>query len=118
MKNSQQSGDILTYVAPGGGVTSGVAVLIQGTVVIPLVTAAAGVEFAGCIAGVFNGLLKAAGAAWAVGQTLYFDSADSTFKTAQSATARRAGIAAEAALLADTTGTVKLNNIGAAVNVA
>lgn len=118
MKNRVDSGETLIYTAPGGGVTSGVAVLIQGTVVVPNVTAAAGTDFAGDVAGRFSGQLKAAGATWAVGQTLYFDSADSTFKTAQSATARRAAIAGEAALVGDTTGTVVLANIGAAVNVA
>jgi predicted RecA/RadA family phage recombinase len=118
MNNYLQPGSTLTFVAPGGGVTSGTPVLIQGTVVVPAVDAAATASFEGAIEGTFSGVLKAAGATWTVGQTLYFDSADSTFKTAQSATARRAGIAAEAALIAATTGTVKLVNIGAAVNVA
>lgn len=118
MNNYLQPGETLTYVAPSGGVTSGTAVLIEGTVVIPAVDAAEAASFEGATEGVYSGLLKAAGAAWAVGQTLYFDSADSTYKTAASATARRAGIAAAAAASGDTTGTVKLANIGAAVNVA
>jgi predicted RecA/RadA family phage recombinase len=117
MKNYKQPGNTLTFVAPAN-VTSGVAVLIQQQVVIPAVTALNGAEFEGSIEGVFSGVLKAAGAAWTTGQVLYFDSADSTFKTATGVSARRAGIAAAPALAGDTTGTVKLLNIGAAVNVA
>ena len=118
MKNFLQPGCSLTFTAPVGGVTSGVAVLIGGLIVIPASTVAAGATFEGAIEGVYQNQLKAAGAAWTVGQVLYFDSADSTFKTAQSATARRAAVAVAAAANGDTSGTVKLVNILAAVNVA
>lgn len=118
MKNFVGPGDMMNFTAPGGGVTAGVAVLIGGQVVIPAVTAAATVVFAGATTGIFSGLIKTAGSPWAEGQTLYFDSATGGFTTAQSATARRAGIAAAAALSGDTTGTVKLLNVGAPVNVA
>lgn len=117
MKNFVQPGHVLTFVAPAGGVVTGVAVLIGATVVVPSVTAAEGADFEGAIEGVFE-LIKAAGAAWDQGAPVYFDSADGKFKDATSATARRAGIAAAAALAADVVGLVLLKNIGAAVNVA
>lgn len=111
-------GNVQTFTAPAGGVTVDVPVLISSLIVIPTHSAAAGASFEGALEGVFNSMPKAAGAAWVEGQVLYFDSADSTFKTAQSATARRAGAAAAAAASADTTGKVRLANISAAVNVA
>lgn len=104
-------------VAPTGGVTADVAVLIQNVVVVPQATVAQTLTFSGYVEGVFT-LAKATGNAWAVGQNLYWDTANNNWVVAQSATARRAGIAASAAASGDTTGAVKLNNIGAAVNVA
>lgn len=117
MKNRISSGDTMTFTAPGGGVISGTPVLIGSLLVVPVTTAAATVQFAGAITGVFT-LAKTAGAAWTEGQVLYWDSAASSFATAPSATARRAGVAAAAALSGDTTGAVRLLNISAAVNVA
>lgn len=117
MKTFKQSGETLTFVAPSGGVVNGVAILIEDTVVIPTATAAEDEEFEGRVEGVYSDAPKATGAAWTTGQVLYFDSDDSTFKTAKSATARRAGIAAAAAESADDTGAVKLINSAAAVNV-
>ncbi len=118
MKKYLKEGDTQTFTAPAGGVTVDVPVLIGSLVVIPMVTAAVGVQFEGKLTGVYRDMPKAAGAAWAEGQVLYFDSADSTFKTAASATARRAGAAVAAALAGDVVGTVRLANISAAVNVA
>lgn len=117
MKNFLQPGAVQEFTAPGGGVVSGTPVLIGGLVVIPEVTAIATARFNGAVEGVFT-VPKTAGAAWVEGQVLYFDSATTTFTTAQSATARRAGAASAAALSADTSGRVTLLNTGAAVNVA
>jgi len=113
-----QQGDVLEFTAPSGGVTVDVPVLISSLVVVPMVTAAAGVRFNGATKGVFQLMPKTAGTAWVEGQVLYFDSANGNFTTAQSATARRAAAAVLAALSGDTTGTVRLENISAAVNVA
>ena len=104
-------------IAPTGGVTKDVAVLVQNMVVIPHATVAQTLTFSATVEGVFT-LAKATGNAWAVGQVLYWDTANNNWVVAQSATARRAGFAAKAAASGDTTGDVKLNNIGAAVNVA
>lgn len=117
MKNFLNPGDVQNFTAPGGGVVSGTALLISSLVVVPQVTAAAGVQFAGALTGVFV-LAKTAGATWSEGQVLYFDSATSSFTTAQSATARRAGAAVLAALSGDVVGQVRLANISAVVNVA
>jgi predicted RecA/RadA family phage recombinase len=112
-----QEGCVLEFAAPTGGVVSGTPLLIGSLVVIPLVTAAQTIRFNAAEAGVFT-VPKATGAAWTEGQILYFDSTAGNFATAQSATARRAGVAIVAAASGDTTGIVKLKNIGAAVNVA
>lgn len=112
-----QTGDVVTLTAPSGGVTSGVAVKIGSLVVVPRTTAAQTVAFDADVTGVHT-LAKATGTAWTEGATLYFDTANSNFVTAQSATASRAGHAVAAAASGDTTGTVRLTNIGAVVNVA
>lgn len=104
-------------IAPTGGVTKDVGVLIQNVVVVPHATVAQTLTFSGYIEGIFT-MAKATGNAWIIGQNLYWDTANNNWVVAQSATARRAGIAASAAASGDTTGQVKLNNIGAAVNVA
>lgn len=114
--NYKQPGCTLTFVAPSGGVVSGEAILMEDVVVIPAADAAQDEEFQGHTEGVWE-CLKASGATWTTGQVLYFDSNDSTFKTAKSATARRAGVAAADAGSSDTAGDVKLVNVGAAVNV-
>ena len=53
-KNFEQDGDVLTLIAPAGGVVSGVPVAIGQLVVVPLVTAAAEQPFAGRTDGVWN----------------------------------------------------------------
>lgn len=104
-------------VAPTGGVTNSVGVLVQNLVVVPQSTVAQTLTFSAYVEGVFA-MAKATGNAWAVGQNLYWDTANNNWVVAQSVTARRAGVAASAALSGDISGAVKLNNIGAAVNVA
>jgi predicted RecA/RadA family phage recombinase len=115
--NFNQPGCVLEFTAPTGGVTVEVPVLIGGLVVIPLVTAAQTVRFNARIDGVWT-VPKTAGVAWTEGANLYWDSTAGSFATAQSATARRAGFATAAASSGATSGSVLLNNIGAAVNVA
>jgi predicted RecA/RadA family phage recombinase len=70
-----QPGDVLTFVAPTGGVTSGVPVLIGGNFVIPVVTALVGVSFEGMIVGAHS-MPKTASQAWAVGQRIAWDIAN------------------------------------------
>lgn len=117
MQKFIKPGETMTFTAPGGGVTSGTPLLIGGMVVVPTNTVAATLPFEGMTRGVFTAP-KTAGVAWTEGQVLYWDSAAGSFATAQSATARRAGIAGAAAAAPDTTGVVYLMNVGAAVAVA
>lgn len=115
--NFIQPGLVLDLTAPTGGVVKGVAILIGALVVVPTDTVAQTLPFEGHTEGVFT-LAKATGNAWTEGQVLYFDSTAGNFAVAASATARRAGFAVAAAASGDTSGKVRLNNIGAAVNVA
>ena len=117
MKYQINRGTTMTFTAPTGGVVSGTPVLIGGLLVIPEATVAQTLPFAGAAVGTFS-LAKATGNAWTEGQTLYWDSANSNFVVAQSATARRMGSAAATALSGDTTGQVRLNNGSFPVNVA
>jgi predicted RecA/RadA family phage recombinase len=113
-----QQGDVVEYTAPTGGVVVDVPLLISSVVVVPLVTAAQTVRFNAGVKGIFKNMPKATGSAWVEGQVLYWDSTAGNFATAQSATARRAASAVLAAASGDTVGTVRLENISAAVNVA
>lgn len=108
MKTFLKNDENTTFTAPGGGVTVDVPVLIGALLVIPKVTVAAGLPFAGVAEGVFFNQAKTAGQAWAEGQLLYWDTATSSFCTVPSATARRVGVAYAAALAGDATGTVRL----------
>ena len=72
MNNYQQPGDVLSFIAPTGGVVVGVPERIGDVFVIPQETAAALATFRGYVTGVFE-LVKDAGTAWAAGQPLYFD---------------------------------------------
>lgn len=53
-KNFVQDGDVLTLVAPVGGVVSGVPVAIGQLVVVPITSAAEGEKFGGKTNGVWN----------------------------------------------------------------
>jgi predicted RecA/RadA family phage recombinase len=53
-KNYVQDGEVLTLVAPAGGVNSGVPVAIGQLVVVPIVDAAAGALFGGRTGGVWK----------------------------------------------------------------
>jgi len=53
-KNFVQDGDVLTLIAPAGGVTSGVPAEVGDLVVVPLETAEAGAEFSAKIGGVWS----------------------------------------------------------------
>ena len=117
MQNYLKSGDVLTFTAPSGGVISGGAYLIGSLLVVAATTVAQGLPFEGVTEGVFK-LPKAAGTAWTEGAMLYWDSAASNMVTAQSATARRVGVAAAAALSADTTGLVYLTGVPSPAAVA
>lgn len=115
--NFVQPGEVLEFTAPTGGVVAGTALKIGTMIVVPMFSAAQTLKFQAAVCGVYT-LAKATGTAWTEGINVYFDTATGNFVTAQSATASRAGWAVGAAASGDATALVKLNNIGAAVNVA
>jgi predicted RecA/RadA family phage recombinase len=78
MKNFVQPGEIITFTAPTGGVTSGVPLLIGGVLVVPLVTAAQTVAFDGLVIGVCS-YTKTASQAWSEGQAIFWNTSTSKF---------------------------------------
>lgn len=72
MKNFVQPGNSIDAVAPAGGVVSGTPLLIGSLFGVPVTSAAEGETFTLNLVGVYN-LPKAAGAAWAIGDKLYWD---------------------------------------------
>jgi len=104
---SQADADVMQYVAPTGGVTKGVPVLIGGLFVIPADTALATATFRGKIGGAFT-VAKATSETWAQEQPLFWDQTNAR-ATVDSTVGFPIGTAAIAALSADTTGIVRLH---------
>ena len=73
MKNYGSAGDILTFVAPSGGVTSGVPVIIEDTFCVPLSDAAEDAAFSATVTGVIQDLDKATGFEATVGRLAYWN---------------------------------------------
>lgn len=95
MKNFVQPADVLELEAPAGGVTAGTGVKIGDILVIPLVTAAAGVRFNGITKGVVEHD-KLDAQAWTEGQRVHWDDTNKRFTTVTTGNFT-AGAAAEAA---------------------
>lgn len=110
MNNYSHKGDVMPYTAPSGGVVTGVPVLISGLLVIPAFTAAEDAAFEGAVVGVFTGLAKTTGQAWAEGEKLYWVTGTSKFSTTAGGN-QLVGTAAVAAGSADTTGAVRLDGV-------
>jgi predicted RecA/RadA family phage recombinase len=108
MINFRKRGDVITLVAPDGGVVSGGVYKIGQLIVVAVATVAAGSNFEGKRIGEFSGMPKATGQAWSQGATLYWDNSAGKFTTTSSSNTR-CGCATVAALSADTTGTVLLD---------
>jgi predicted RecA/RadA family phage recombinase len=106
MKNYLQSGEVLTLVAPSGGVVTGVPVKIGQLLVIPITTAAVGESFAARRTGLFSDLAKVSAQAWTVGQLLYWDNTNSRFTTVSATGLVKAGVAGAIAANPSSTGTV------------
>lgn len=81
MKNFVQVGDVLTLVAPAGGVTSGQLVKIGSLNVVAAYAAAAGDEFEGHTCGVFE-VPKLAADAYSAGDVAVLDAANSQIDAA------------------------------------
>ncbi len=69
--------DVLPFVAPSGGVTVDVPVLIGGALIVPLATAAAGAKFAGQVRGRAY-MPKTSAQAWAQGDAIYWTGSTTT----------------------------------------
>lgn len=116
MKNFVQPGKTLTVTSPTGGVNSGDPVLVGSIFGIAAFSAIAGADVEVTTEGVFS-LPKATGAAWAVGDPLYWDwTAKNLTKTAADNVV--AGAATTAAGSADITGNVKIGPLGVSLNGA
>lgn len=87
MRNRIQEGEALDLIAPSGGVTAGVGVLIGSIFSVAVTTVAAGGTFVGCVEGVFElaAAVHASNQAIAVGGPVYWDD------TAKACTATAAG---------------------------
>lgn len=114
MKNFIQPGDVVTLIAPAGGVVSGGVYLIGGLLVVAATSAAQGAEFEGKTTGVFD-VTKAASQAWTIGATVYWDDAAKAFTTTASGN-KLAGSAIKAVGngAGETTGRVRLNGVAVA----
>ena len=93
MKNYKQNGDALDFVAPSGGVTSGVPVKIGGMLVIPVADADQGDLFAGQVVGVVE-CTKVGSQAWAPGDVVFWDNGNARFTKTSATGLFRAGVAA------------------------
>lgn len=111
-------GDVLTLIAPSGGVTAGTPVLIGGLVVIPQTTAAEAASFDAYVTGVHS-VPKADSQAWTQGCVVYWDASGGAFTTT-GASNYRAGVAVEAVASTGglTTGKVKLDGISVIAEAA
>lgn len=109
MKNYVGPGKIMDFTAPSGGVTAGTPLLIGALIVIPEVSAAENVRFAGAVEGVFDvpAATHATTQAWTEGQLLYWDDTAKTFTITATSNTKK-GVAAEAKVSTAATGRVKL----------
>lgn len=106
MKNFVQCGDTITLVAPYD-VVAGACLKVGSIVAVATYSALSGAAVEASTEGVFD-LAKATGAAWAVGDALYWD--DSAKKvTGTSSGNTKIGVALLAAASGDTVGRVRLN---------
>ncbi len=108
MKTFVQPGESVEFTAPGGGVTSGVGVLIGDLLVIATVTAAAGARFNGLVEGVVSHA-KAPSQAWVEGARVYWDNGNKRFTTSAGGnTAAGHAVVATGAGAGETTGVLRL----------
>jgi predicted RecA/RadA family phage recombinase len=99
MLNYEQKGDVLTLVAPGGGVTSGSPVLIHDLLVVPMATVAATKKFSGAVVGVFE-FAKATGQTFDAGDKMFWD--NSAEKMTADSSKLLVGVVVEAGASGDT----------------
>ncbi|WP_426751579.1 DUF2190 family protein [Myxococcus sp. Y35] len=107
MRNYIQSGDVLEFTAPSGGVVSGGLYVIGALPVVAAADADAGALFQGQRVGVFT-LPKATGQEWSEGAALYWDDTAKNCTTTSTSNTR-IGYAAAAVASGATSGAVLLS---------
>lgn len=108
MKNYVQPGVTVTVIAPAGGATAGVGLLVGALFGIAAITAAEGEEVEITTEGVFTHA-KTSAQAWAQGALIYWDNAARRMTTAAASGANTlVGVAAQPADNPSDTGTVLL----------
>lgn len=105
------NGNILKVVAPTGGTTRGTAVVVGELFGMPSATVLVSEDVNIEVAGVFE-VTKVSAQAWAIGQDVYWDNANSKFTTVR--TDRKAGVATAVAANPTSTGKMLLMAPGAA----
>lgn len=106
MKTKVSCGSPLDFTSPSGGTTSGVAVKIGAMIAIATITTVAGDPATGEVEGQFDHTSDT-GAAWAFGDTLYWDDTNKVF-TKTSSGNTKAGYATAAKTSGATTGRIRL----------
>jgi predicted RecA/RadA family phage recombinase len=109
MSTFQKPGDVKTCVAPSGGVTIGIPILIGGLLVVPKSTAVEAAEFEAFVTGIHY-LPKTTGTAWTAHQKLYWKVSTSKFITVAT-DGQLAGVASTAAGSSDAYGYVLLSGV-------
>lgn len=102
--DSLGSDDFMELVAPTGGVTVGVLILVQGVVCLPMATASATASFTAKVRGRVNDAVATTSQVWTAGQKLYWISGTSTLTTASTGNTlvgRAAAAKASAAAVGD-----------------
>lgn len=107
--NAVQYGNILTFVAPAGGVVSGAPVVIGSFFTIPSITAAAGEEFEGELIGVWE-LNKVPANTTTVGAKAYWNAGASQVTTTEGSN-RLVGAFTNVTANGDATAYVRLNGL-------
>jgi predicted RecA/RadA family phage recombinase len=107
MENYVQPGDVLEFIAPSGGVTSGTPVKIGRAFVIPTTSALVGETFNGLIEGVVT-VPKVAAEPWGAGLLVWWNTG-SSLATSVSTTSMLIGMAVRTEANPTSTGRVKLN---------
>ena len=115
MKTYVSDGEVLTFIAPTGGVIAGTGVKIGDILLIPTVTAAQTLPFTGIRTGVVTHA-KLSAQAWTEGQQVNWDDTNKRFTTVTTGN-YRAGIAGAVAANPSASGVVVLAgvNLGAAL---
>ncbi|WAP69045.1 DUF2190 family protein [Jiella pelagia] len=106
-KNYEQAGNAVTVIAPSGGTTSGVGVLIGSLFGIAATTEEAGADVVLDTVGMFDHA-KTSAQAWTVGALVYFDNTNKVMTTVSTSN-KLVGVAVETAANPSDTGVVRLN---------